>query len=1477
MLSTYMRFIANECRQIHFLGRRMVLLLVLLLIPGMSQAVDLSDIPMENKVKSAAPNIMFVYDNSGSMDWEFITEGSNGKFEGDTEYLFDNPGDNNYTGTSSNATILSGANRGKYKAQWSGYNKIFYNPDSDYRPWPGKAEFTDPTAAPSNPHFPAVNLFDLTAEYHSVVNSSGGVVVDDEIGANFERSAGWFDGTGGTPYPGGNGIYHYIAANTGGQYAKWMPSLTAGNYNIYIYTYDNSNRGTAEYTIYHDSTTTTVQHSQSQTGFYPLRDGANNILSFTFAGDGSEYVQLEDTIIGGFTGNHMHDAVMFVPAGAGPISIKRAHYYTWDDADGDDAVDDGEIYLVNFEGGSRTFYRFLDLDGDDIVEDNELSEETDTTVLNRIKPSLNDEEGGFIRHKTDAEDLQNFLNWYSYYRRRELTAKAAVAHALSDIRRAYIGIYTINSGVRQGVQPVQVESNAIVVDDLNTNTAVVSGDWADHNDSAAFEGHQYRATGNATFRWNPYVSATKDYDVYARWKVYSTRDTNAKYTIYHDSNGDGTVDGSDTPTVTYLDQTKSTATWAEAETNGYLGRFRFPAGELGYVTVSRHGGSTNTYTCADAIRLVPVTGTVEVDATNQLLADLYSINSDGGTPLRSAFNEVGKYYDTNQSSTIGASPIAAAADGGECQRNYAIVMTDGYYNGSFSSLGNEDDGMDPPFGDTYSNTLADIAMKYYMTDLSPLDDLVGAGSEGCDLAHYQHMVTYSVSFGVTGTIDPMDIDGDDTPDSPPYPENRCFSKPGTPKPSWPDPTGGDPQKIDDLFHAAVNGRGLFFSASNPEELVNSLVQVIVGINNDIASGASVAINGLEGGTAEQLFQTRYFDNWTGDMMAFAVDRKTGRAITGEGNEQWSAQAELQNMDWDIHRKIATSDGGSGVVFSTSALSSGLKSRIHADTTMADKIIEFVRGKPVPGFRTREKILGDLIHSAPLYHDGTVYVGGNDGMLHAFNAENGYERFAFIPNLVLDNLHHLVDVNYEHKYYVDASPTVTDVNGKMLLVCGLNKGGKGYFALDVTDAVDFHSNQSDNDAESTLAGMFEWQYPQSTDADMGYSFSQATVAKTNAGTFSVIFGNGYNSANGHAVLYVLNVDGTLLRKIDTGVGSTANPNGLSTPAVIDVNNDYRLDYAYAGDLYGNLWKFDLSDPTPANWSVAFADSGDTPKPLFESGRPITTRPDVMFHCDQFGFMVVFGTGQYLGDPDVSDTSMQTVYGIWDYSMNEDKGEYLGSFDRVTGALSNQPTGVTLLNQAAIDHQTDGNATRWRTLSDNEAIWTTATDTTNDQDGSPLPAGVEQFANPAVDTVNYTEAHVGWYFDLPQSGERVIADVRIWDGKAIVISFTPSASLCKGGGSSFLHELNACTGGRLKNPSLDYDGDGDIDDDDKITVTGLPDPVPPTAVEWSDLVFPPVIIITENPNIETKISNSGTAALNNINEQATRMGRFYWREN
>jgi Tfp pilus tip-associated adhesin PilY1 len=1472
--------------------------LTLLLLPALAPAVDISDLPLDSISKSAAPNIMFVYDNSGSMDWEFITEDSDGKFEGYIEYLFDDPGDNVYH--DSNGTILSGANRGKYKAQWSGHNKIYYNPDQTYLPWSGKSnilDFTTIDQVPSNPHYPAANTFNLTEEYYSVQEGTGTVMVEDTPGTSFILTAGWNEWEDlAKECPQDTNVIYYYKNSNGNETARWIPFLPPGDYYIDVYTNDNGSRVEATYNIYHGGSESTCKHHQDQTsGWYRL---CANSGAFTFsASDTTEYVELQAN--SSSSGTHMADTIKFVPAGNDIISIKNAHYYT--------AVGN-EVYLVNFESGTRKYYHFEDTDGDDIVEDGELHEVTDGATIDSIKPARYDEEGTFLGYLTDAEDLSNFANWYSYYRRRELTAKAAVSLALTDIKRAHIGIYTINSGVRTGVQPVQVETNSLVVDNTHNNAGPVSGSWQGHTTSEAFEGFQHKTNGTGVFRWSPYVSATKDYAIYARWGAFSWNDEHALYKVYSDLNGDGSVDATEVTDV-YLDQTNYTRTWAEAETNGYLGTFRFPAGTHGYVTVERHGGSNGSWTRADAIRLVPTTGGIEVDATNSLLSALYDIDSNYGTPLRSAFNEVGKYFDKSQSSSIGSSPIADAVDGGECQRNYAIVMTDGYYNGSFSALGNADGSEPAPFGDGYSNTLADIASHYYNTDLAPaLDPLVAAA--GCDSMTEQHMVTYSVSFGVTGTIDPDDIDNDGSVDDPGYQDDPCFSQATTPQPTWPNPFSGNSQKIDDLFHAAVNGRGLFFSASDPEELVSSLVTVVNEINSADASGSSVAVNGLEGMTASQMFQSRYGGGWIGQLLAFSVDSFTGEADTD--HPQWDAAEVLQTMEWDTHRSIFTSDGTtgstSGVVFSTSAINAtshtAIANLIHSDSATAGKIIEYIRGKEISGFRTRTQKLGDLVHSAPVYYDNTVYVGGNDGMLHAFNADTGFERFAYVPNLLLENLHHLTDINYSHRYFVDGTPVVKDINGSIQLVCGLNKGGKGYFSLDVTAAETFHGSAADNHDEATAAAFFKWEYPRrgSSDPDMGYSYSTAAIVLTNEGgegsytnDYKVIFGNGYNSANGHAVLHVLDAsDGSLLTKIDTGVGDSGNPNGLSTPSVVDVNFDYRADFAYAGDLRGNLWKFDLTDPVPANWKVAFRDKFENPVPMFSSFRnqPITTKPDVTLHCREHGYMVIFGTGQYLGDADVSDTSQQTIYGLWDYSMNEDPGEHLGTFDPSNGTqpFSNQPEGVTLLEQTVEYQATDGDATQWRILSDNAAIWTVAEDTKNEQFGVDLPNGDEQYPNPAVDTANMeTVAHVGWYFDLPNTGERVATNSRIWDGRAIVTSFTPNTSVCSGGGTSFIHELDACDGGRTDEAVWDFDGDNDVDVDDLIPIDtdgdGATDLyIAPTAFQVQGFVYPPVITLLENSSpsqqqseaMEMKTFNTTNTSLNSRGERAERRGRFYWIE-
>ena len=159
--------------------------------------------------------------------------------------------------------------------------------------------------------------------------------------------------------------------------------------------------------------------------------------------------------------------------------------------------------------------------------------------------------------------------------------------------------------------------------------------------------------------------------------------------------------------------------------------------------------------------------------------------------------------------------------------------------------------------------------------------------------------------------------------------------------------------------------------------------------------------------------------------------------------------------------------------------------------------------------------------------------------------------------------------------MDLTPTIKKAAGvlggtttRTLLVGGLRKGGKGYFGLNISDAKTIAS-------ESDLAGRVLWEFPKTADPDMGYSFSKSAVVRTNSPAYPwvVIFGNGYNSNNGNSVLYIIHPQtGDVIRKITAGSGPD---NGLSSPIAVDTSQDERIDFVYAGDLKGNLWKFDLT--------------------------------------------------------------------------------------------------------------------------------------------------------------------------------------------------------------------------------------------------------------------------------------------------------------
>jgi len=398
---------------------------------------------------------------------------------------------------------------------------------------------------------------------------------------------------------------------------------------------------------------------------------------------------------------------------------------------------------------------------------------------------------------------------------------------------------------------------------------------------------------------------------------------------------------------------------------------------------------------------------------------------------------------------------------------------------------------------------------------------------------------------------------------------------------------------------------------------------------------------------------------------------------------------------------------------------------------------------------------------------------------------------------------------------------------------------------------------------------------------------------------VIFGNGYGSTNESSVLYILDAStGDFIRMIDTG--TSGNGNGLSTAVPVDINGDFRVDYVYAGDLSGNMWKFDLRDPDPANWGSAFGDNdansdgvidlsdGETPKPLFRAlgrekadvnsntysgpltwSQPITTQPIIIRHCnhDKPGYLVLFGTGKYLAEIDTDNTEYQTIYGIWDYG--EEVKDYYGDFKRGVGPsgedeFSNpiHPSSATLLRQwvqwwGPNPFNADQNL---RVLTDNQPDWEQTL--------------IEETP----------KAHAGWYFDLPLNKERIVRDPVFRNGILIIISSRPENDPCSAGGRSIIHEMDACTGGRLDTPQFDINDDGVIDDRDLISI---PNPlwgnpgedefilVAPTGMEIDAMIFPPVILIMPDEETEIKYFVTAGGGVVAVTEVADQRGLFFWR--
>jgi type IV pilus assembly protein PilY1 len=741
-----------------------------------------------------------------------------------------------------------------------------------------------------------------------------------------------------------------------------------------------------------------------------------------------------------------------------------------------------------------------------------------------------------------------------------------------------------------------------------------------------------------------------------------------------------------------------------------------------------------------------------------------------------------------------------------------------------------------------------------------------------DPASWQHMQTFTIGMGVTGTLNPANYFDTTLPNSA---GDWDELKAGTT--AWPLPCDGcatDINNIDDLWHAAVNSRGSYHSARDPDALLAAFNKIISKINRDSGSAAGLGASGSStsgGGTS--IFQSVYDTKWVGRLLSRTVDAngipQSLAWEAGTGLAGGSGAPGLNSLNYDA-RKIITYNplkavGTRGIPFrwDTSNLSAAQQTalRTNAKNTLdpvstGQARLEYLRGASanegsslnfrVRGCYDRATVesqyptviacpadvgkLGDIINSSPVYvgkpdftypdslesvpystfvkdplNTGSsstrlpmVYVGANDGMLHGFQASDGAEQIAYVPNLVYsnistNNLSLLSDEFYSHRYYVDGTPTVGDVfiggAWRTMLVGGLRKGGKGYYALDITDPSSY--------SEANAAQIAKWEF---TDPDMGFSYSQATITKiadsTGTGTpqsrWVAIFGNGYNNTGtGRAMIFVVDIaTGALIQKIDTGVsgggGSVATPNGMATPAVVDMNDDYVADYIYAGDLLGNMWRIDIRSNTPANWNTAanvtllFTAKDNAVPPVRQ---PITTKPATGFHPAGFGgLMVYFGTGKYLegGDNAATGTPQrQSFYAIYDRGVTGRRTE--PSRKEATAIARADLLAQTITLGAPVVN-----------------TFTSPPTTFNTRNISDLPI------NWRLDRTS-TTTHLGWFVDLPDFGEKQVTSPLLREGRIIFTTLSPPTDVCtQGNGTGWLMELNATNGGRL-GETLDLNGD------------------------------------------------------------------------
>lgn len=1452
----------------------------------------IADVPLDTRIRPQPAVIMFVLDDSGSMDWEFMTEESSGVFDGNY-YIF-SASDNLYM----DYGYIAGEERREWKSQWADYNKMYYNPDVTYNPWPtffasnledADGDISDHIAnadleTPRSHPYHSTPTVTMDAIWHSASNSSYTTVM------NINKTV---------PQMANNNDHHLepvtIASNNS-RIRVWT-EYTADNLDTMIRILDSSGNE-YRWQEYNDLEVYAGGHYDDDTGNH-----WNGYIELEGVPDGNytlDIVSYHGNSKGSF--NLFYEVAEQDPNGK---TILTAHYYAQDD--------NGQTYLVNIANPVEYYTVNVGASNTYRVQDSDLTRITDLTTIPeevvyydpsnfQISPSSADLTEVYERER------QNFVNWFSYYRRRELSATAAIATFIQKVDNVKIGFKFINDRVPPlAPRPVEVVENMQV-----------------QNERAAILHELYSMV--LARRGTPLRNGLDEVG------EFFADDADHSNTIGTSPFADG-EDGSDCKQV-----------FSIVMTDGYW------------------NGSNNTGI-----------GDRDGDGFSTSLADVaryyYDHDLSGLDDNVPEFVVPGAASNPNQFQHMTTYTVGFGVEGN-------ISATDGPYDYNSSSWGSNkiDDLWHAAVnggGKYYNASRPDKLVEsllFIMEDI--MGGRVGGGASvsingdelyetiGDQIRIYQ--ASYDTDYW-SGDIRSFRFDVD-----------------------------GDGNLIQPLQRSQ--------NWSAQEQLLgldNSDARNIVTYNSVTNAGVELKYTNL---TAEQQkYVFPYFTNIDSNIIISGSDQivvnflRGSRDVVGffrerlKGHATWNDTTQTVETDFDNLEEAWLGDFvNSRPVFHDDVVyagsNDGMLHGFDGDTGneifayMPNLVFDHVRELADPSYT--HKFYVDSTPVIATVDNGNTYLVGGLGkggkgyyclnITDAKNVTTAAEAAA------------LVTSGWEYPPTVGSSDTVSGAN-RFLFTAGIGTDGADRIedssnGLGIFDTTAFISiiGASDYTREVTNDGTYEvvavagdgsWIDVKGgslvsgagnlddviirksiADTDMGYSFGKPVILETNDADlgYVVIVGNGYASESRTASLKIISLEGgggfdkgELITTLQTGRVTLIKNNGLSAPKATDVNNDLLVDYVYAGDLAGNMWKFDLTDHDYNNWQIAYCDNGTNAdhclaatavaQPLFTTAgqQPITAAPDVMFHQSYNGYMVIFGTGRYLVLSDLENTYKQSLYGIWDWAPDDIDTGYLGA--RIDNQ-STTPNMVELTNWTSTDV---GGARQYTLL--RQDIWCEGTITA----GSPavtdyyrvasnyegdweLVSGSDLDFSHHLYNINamVPTSHLGWVFDLPGKitssggteqtftcdkatlatanrdlGERVTSDTIIRDGHSILLSYMKEGNRCTGGLYSFLNERNADTGGMPLSPIFDVDNDGEVQGNDSrdinydIDEDGTVDVVSgnPSDRGGEGRFFNPVILRDEedgnNPTKdpeETKFIATSTGEIIEVVEKAEKRGIYHWQQ-